>query len=730
MTVLFFWAHLTGSRFFWEDFVEQFYPNQVFAARHWAKGVLPFWNPYTFCGMPFLADPQVGFFYVPHSLLGLTQLLLGTLPFWVVQALVIAHFVLAQWGMFALARDFGASWFAALLAGIGYGFSGILTHHVIHPMIVYHLAWLPWVLLLLKQGVEKALWKRSLAAGLVLGVSLHAGHPQTILYEYLLLIAFGLWLLGVRLRREGWSVRRLQDVARAFVPLGLAAALFAVQYLPTAELASLSERSSEQGLEWATEVSLQPVQLLTLVVPKLFGSTEPGTAHVPLYLPETRYYHYWETAFYVGIPVLLLALVGIVHRGRSSAGLFWIGAAVFALFFAFGKYSFLFPLLYQLPGFSLFRVPPRILFVCVLALCLFAAWGFDALASRQRRLVGRYLWLSLPVLGIALLVSTGTVPEMVGAPERFLPALRSEGTAALLFSLLTVAIGGALGRGWLPALPAGFGLAILLGADLTRVHAPFTQSPTPPERLYALSPPLKQLLQPKPPAELFRVSMRADFGMAMLRNQGLLDSIMLFEGYNQLRLQRRNPPLPTADATLDLLNVRYQIALDSLSGQLYFRERPRAFPRAWMVYRAHIVPSDSTEAVLRSGALDPRTTALLESSPGIPLSGAPPDSVAHQLRCLLYEHNRQRWQVQTQEPGLLCLSEIWYPAWKATVDGQPAPVLRANHSLRAIPVPAGTHTVELRYESASFVIGAWISALAAAVTLGALGLSYRQRKSR
>ncbi len=730
-TVVFFWRHIVGSRFLWEDFVEQFYPNQVFAARHWAHGVIPFWNPYTFCGMPFLADPQVGFFYLPHSLLGLIYGVLGELPFAAVQLLVIAHYVVAQWGMFLFARGLGASSAAALIAAVGYGFSGMMTHHAIHPMIVYHLAWLPWVLYLLLRAVREARWRWALWAGLVLGMSLHAGHPQTVFYEYLLLLAFGAWLLGLRWREQGWSWQRLADAARIGTPLALAAGLFAVQYLPTQELASLSERATGQGLEWAAEVSLYPPQLLTAVVPRLFGSTEPpGVQHVPLYVPDAGYYHYWETAFYSGIPVLILALVGMLSRWRTPFGLFWLGAALFAVLFALGKYGFLFPLLYELPGFSLFRVPPRILFILVLALTCFAAWGFDELWQQRgsRRMLARLAWSSAPVAAIALTVATGTLLAILGAPERYSAALRSEGTTALLLTVLTLALALALWRGWLSPQIASISAVVILAADLIHAHARFTQSPVPPQQWYALSPQLKALLQPKPPTELFRVSMRADFGMAMLRNQGLLDSIMLYEGYNQLRLERRNPPMPTADATFDLLNIRYQIALDTATGRTVFRERPTAFPRAWVVYRARVVPSDSTAAVLRRGEIQPRTEALVEQPPPLPLPDLLPDSVRHTLRCLAYEHNWQRWQLETAAPGLLCLSEIWYPAWKAFVDGREVPLLRAFHSLRAVPVPAGSHIVELRYDSDTFRLGSWISSISAILTVFALVLSYWRRQ--
>ena len=61
-TSLFFWGQLNNESFFWEDFAEFVYPVQSFASSEAADGNIPFWNPYTFVGMPFMADIQVGFF--------------------------------------------------------------------------------------------------------------------------------------------------------------------------------------------------------------------------------------------------------------------------------------------------------------------------------------------------------------------------------------------------------------------------------------------------------------------------------------------------------------------------------------------------------------------------------------------------------------------------------------------------------------------------------------------
>ena len=84
----------------------------------------------------------------------------------------------------------------------------------------------------------------------------------------------------------------------------------------------------------------------------------------------------------------------------------------------------------------------------------------------------------------------------------------------------------------------------------------------------------------------------------------------------------------------------------------------------------------------------------------------------------------------SDRPALLVVADNWFPAWHASVDGADAPVMRAYHSLRAIPVDAGTHTVEMWYRSSNLVTSLWISVLATAclVVMGMLGILAERRR--
>jgi uncharacterized membrane protein YfhO len=91
--------------------------------------------------------------------------------------------------------------------------------------------------------------------------------------------------------------------------------------------------------------------------------------------------------------------------------------------------------------------------------------------------------------------------------------------------------------------------------------------------------------------------------------------------------------------------------------------------------------------------------------------------------------NRLLLEVESSGPGLLILSENWFPAWRATVDGEEVPVLRADHTLRGVPIPGGAHRVEMWYESSVLRGALGVSLVSLFALLGAsiAGLVWRRR---
>jgi uncharacterized membrane protein YfhO len=89
-----------------------------------------------------------------------------------------------------------------------------------------------------------------------------------------------------------------------------------------------------------------------------------------------------------------------------------------------------------------------------------------------------------------------------------------------------------------------------------------------------------------------------------------------------------------------------------------------------------------------------------------PSSVRPSESVV----VIKYEPQRVELQASLDWPGLVILADTYYPGWRLTIDGRPAPIYRANLLMRGAAVPAGEHTLVYTYEPVSFRIGAIISA--------------------
>ena len=126
----------------------------------------------------------------------------------------------------------------------------------------------------------------------------------------------------------------------------------------------------------------------------------------------------------------------------------------------------------------------------------------------------------------------------------------------------------------------------------------------------------------------------------------------------------------------------------------------------------------------RGVAITERPLAGLPRVTGSSAGGAP--SAARIVR---YDPERVVTRARSSGPGMLILSDNDYPGWKATVDGNPADVERVDYLFRGVPLGAGEHTVEFRYQPLSWRIG-WIVSLASLLVLVAVVVSGLRRRGR
>jgi hypothetical protein len=230
-----------------------------------------------------------------------------------------------------------------------------------------------------------------------------------------------------------------------------------------------------------------------------------------------------------------------------------------------------------------------------------------------------------------------------------------------------------------------------------------------------------------------------------------------------------SPPMPV-ERIWELLNVKYVITWrqelfvpstiifeePAPDGMTYVHRLSEIGPRAWLVNQAEIAGDETILQKIADPNFDRWQTALLEAEarPYLePINQSPSDQlnqVAKDEATFEGDHaaiGRQAPRIRdqvlhfaspsphsltinvsTSVPTLLILSETHYPGWQATIDGRPATILRAYYLLRAVPLPAGEHTVELIFRPLSFTIGAVTSGLSLLFVLGAVILQRRPRR--
>ncbi len=148
---------------------------------------------------------------------------------------------------------------------------------------------------------------------------------------------------------------------------------------------------------------------------------------------------------------------------------------------------------------------------------------------------------------------------------------------------------------------------------------------------------------------------------------------------------------------LNMLNTRWFLLNSQDGGQLPMRN-PYAYGNAWLVKGVKYV-SNANEEIELTGQLSPKDVAVVDQSFKAALGDAEAlttDSADH-VELTLYDTNRLEYKVNTKNGGVVVFSEIYYPEWTATIDGQPAEIGRADYVLRAMKVPAGEHQIVMTF---------------------------------
>ena len=172
---------------------------------------------------------------------------------------------------------------------------------------------------------------------------------------------------------------------------------------------------------------------------------------------------------------------------------------------------------------------------------------------------------------------------------------------------------------------------------------------------------------------------------------------------------------PSAFPVLNMLNTRYFI-FPLQGGQTVPLANPFALGNAWFVDEVDYV-NNANEEIEAIHGLNPTEKAVVDKKFESVVQSLPSDSTAT-IELVAYEPNYLKYEVNSDKGGTVVFSEIYYPGWKSTIDGQEVAHGRANYILRAMNVPAGQHVVEFRFDPTSLHVTENI----AFVALGLLAL--------
>ena len=696
---LFFSRLLLGIEYLAQsDLLTQFHTFGRFQAQEMLAGRFPMWSSGSYGGFPFAADTQAAVFYLPRWL---TIFLSApwNFPYYALELEGLIHIWLLGIFTYFLAHDITQNRWAGLIAAVALGLGGFVTSYpLLQLAILETMAWLPLILLLLRRGTRS---KRPLpwliSAGLILGLSFLAGHPQTFLHiSYL--AAFYYLFLTIRARWQWhWVLGVGAVVAVTAVGVSTAAWLPALHYMQASTRSDVSYEFVAKGFA-----------LLDYFQLWLPG---PFTHWVPMY---------------VGLPALALVILAwLLPKNRASADtkaeiVFWTVVALFTLFLSLGDKGILFELIYRtVPGFSLFRQQERIASLFSLSMALLAAIGLALWQNidepTRKQAVYRLLWIMIGGLlfsGFMLAAIKKTDWVSLWLQQGVITAV----TLLLLWRNKQT--------NW-----RGLGLLLLLCFDLFLLSRQQLITPAGSPTVYWPQPDWLSQLQNDNPG---RIETQGFF----TANIGELHNLEDIRGISPLGPQYlvKLEGL-SAERRWQLLNVTHILAgeafVDGMTefssvNKSVFPNQPfdmrlfryeNTLPRVRMVYQAQSVDTDEAAfQLLAQPEFDPASQVVLTAAENEITAVTPPTSPPL-ISATRPSASERHIEVATETPGVLVISEWAYPGWQATVNGEPWPLETANYAQQALILPAGSHTITLRFSPWDVKMGALISLLTLITTI-------------
>jgi len=670
---------------------------------------------------------------------------------------IVFHLMFAGIGTYLFCRLIGTGRAAAFLAALVFAIApeNASLINAGHVQKIATISFAPWAFYFLEKGYQTRRILPFMAAAVTLAFQFFNMHWQIAFYTCLALGVYGLCrtvaiIVGERTNRAAasWKLAGLNLVILAFF-----LSTVAISLLPLADWSKETTRGVKSGanqgagglnVDEAMSWSLPPEEVASFLVPGMFGlSRQEGG-----YNTKDIKSYYWgrmsftQTSDYLGVlPWLLLPLALMFKRDRYTH--LALAGLVLGLLFSMGKYTQFYWFLYNhFPGINHFRVPKMMMIIPALSLGVLAARGLDALLDEGVRSEPRFRWYVRGVGGVVActvvlwgIVSggrgflIGRFIDILAQPTRYEQGIqlvdqrwdnlvREVGIALVVIAAHAAVIFAFVKRRisakYLPVL-----LFCLYIADIGRVNDKFMLLQDTPVRGVEKKTAVMEFVARDAP--LFRVLPMNNVDPMKYVSQGIP---VMFTS-NPVQMQRWQEFLEAFSMTSgmpDIMNVRYlviqsdQVAQqmqalgskfevafqDPLRNETVLRNRT-VLPKAWLVSQAIVetIPERRCAILNSSTQFDPARFALVEAPPGLPLAGGATGTAA----VTRYESDRIQVEVHAVANALLVLGEKYFKGWNATIDGSNTPIVQVDHVLRGVYLPAGTHTVEFRFDPFPFKVG-------------------------
>jgi hypothetical protein len=686
------------------DMVNMELPRLQFMASELRHLRVPLWDPYLWCGQPFLAQ-FTGAAYPLNWLIPPQRFVDGkvsyTLFHWTFWLIHLQGAAFAFW----LCRDLGRSHAASMLAALVFTL-GTFNGDTQWLQVLNGAVWAPliWMFLLRAARGEKPVASAAFS-GLGLGLAWLSGHHEAPLYLSTAAAACWLWLAATAVSDR---LRTAALAAFSFLVAGLTGAL---QILPGAEYGRLAKRWAgwPEELAWHQPIPYSVHEHYSLTPAAPLGVFLTGlTEHVSPFLGCTAL-----GLILAGIAILwrrhgelrLFACLALGALALAMASTTWFHGALYALLPVFGKAS----------------VPARALVVFGLAAAPLAAYGLDALRSHRDSPWTRRLAAASASAGALLLAAA----MVLAWAEKTAPS-RAAMLAAAAALLLAAATAG-LRTGALPERTFAAAVMLLSLWEFGHGTSPKLANLLSKER----TPLLQQLrahadianyLRSRPGpvrAAVNDANVPYNFGdwEGMETHGGFVAGVtanILEAGVHQPRIQ--DLLAVTHTVSKDETRPGQELVFTGASGIRVFRN-PGAFPRARIVHAIEHAPDENRRRqLLENPEFDLLHRATMTAPPPAVSACEPAGEQAVITR---HEAGAVDISVNLNCRAMVVLADTSYPGWQADVDRMPVPIHTVDGALRGVVVEGGGHSLSFRFRPSSVYWGAALSLAGIALAFAA-----------